>query len=94
MIRAMLKRLQALRHAAAAEDVLDQLRRDVGVALEQLVDDVGGGLVGAQLGQRSLEGAPDRAAGGVDDHGFGHLLSRLLRIRVGAQMVLMRAPPS
>ena len=65
--------LQALRHAAAAEDVLDQGRVDLGVALEQLVDDEGAHLVGAQLGERALEGTADRRADGVDDHCFGHL---------------------
>ena len=72
MIRPMLKASQALRHAAAAEDVLDQGRVDVGVALEQLVDDEGAHLLGAQLGQRALEGTADRRADGVDDHCFGH----------------------
>ena len=72
------ERLQALGHAAAAVDVLDQVGRDVRVALEQLVDDEGGGFLGAKLGEGSLERAPDRAAGGVDDHGFGHLVLRSL----------------
>ena len=64
--------LQALGHAAAAEDVLDRGRVDVRVALEQPVDDVGAHLVGALLGERALEGAADRGADGVDDHCFGH----------------------
>ena len=87
-MRRDVERLQALGHAAAAEHVLDRSRVDVGVALEQLVDDVGGGLVGAQLGERALEGAPDRAADGVDDHGFGHLRgSPCGRVEAGARTV-------
>ncbi len=73
--------LQALGHAAAAVDVLDQLGRDVGVALEQLVDDERCRLLGTKLGERSLERTSDRAAGGVDDHGFRHCL-RLLGLEV------------
>ena len=72
MIRPMLKASQALRHADAAEHVLDQGRVDLGVALEQLVDDEGAGLLGAQRGQRALEGTADRRADGVDDHCIGH----------------------
>src|SRR5680860_1201512 len=64
--------LQALRHAAAAEEVFDRGRIDLGVALEQPVDDEGAHLVGAQLGQRALEGAADRRADGVDDDCLGH----------------------
>jgi hypothetical protein len=64
--------LQALRHADPAEDVFDQRRVDLGVALEQLVDHIGARLVGAQLGQRALEGTADRRADGVDDDCFGH----------------------
>ena len=66
------ERLQALRHAAAAEEVFDRGRVDLRVALEQLVDDVGAHLVGAQLRQRALEGAADRRADGVDDDCLGH----------------------
>ena len=72
MIRRDVEGLQALRHADAAEDVLDQGGVDAGVALEQLVDDEGAHLVGAQLGERALEGTADRRAEGVDDHCFGH----------------------
>ena len=75
-------RLQALGHPAAAEDVLDQLRRQLGVALDQLVDDMGGGLLRPQLGQRALERPTDRGPGGIDDHCFRHLVSRLLRFGV------------
>ena len=56
----------------AHEDLLDERRVHVRVALEQLVDDEGAHLVGAQLGQRALEGAADGRADGVDDHCFGH----------------------
>ena len=72
MMRPMLKACEALRHADAAEDVLDQGRVDLGVALEQLVDDEGAHLLRAQLGQRALEGTADRRADGVDDDCFGH----------------------
>src|SRR5680860_1320945 len=64
--------LQALQHAAAAEEVFDRGRIDLGVALEQPVDDEGAHLVGAQLGQRAREGAADRRADGVDDDCLGH----------------------
>ena len=81
MIRPMLKRLQALRHAATAEQVLDGGRVHLRVPLEQLVDDEGAHLVGALLGQRSLEGTADRGADGVDDHGFWHLEVSFGRVR-------------
>jgi hypothetical protein len=42
------------------------------VALEELVDDVGAGLVRAELGERALERAADRRADAVDDYGFRH----------------------
>ena len=58
MIRPMLKASQALRHADAAEDVLDQGRVDVGVALEQLVDDEGAHLLGAQRASEPLKARP------------------------------------
>jgi hypothetical protein len=66
------ERLKALRHAAAAVDVLDQLGIDVRVALEELVHDIRGRLLWAELGERPLEGAPDGRADCVDDHGFRH----------------------
>jgi hypothetical protein len=76
------ERLQALRHAATAEQVLDGGRVHLRVPLQQLVDDEGAHLVGTLLGQRSLEGTADRGADGVDDHGFWHL-ARLLRSKSG-----------
>jgi hypothetical protein len=65
--------LLALGHADAAEDFFDVLGVDTRVALEELVDDEGAGVVGAKLGQRALEGAADRGADGVHDHCFRHL---------------------
>ena len=67
--------LQALRHAAAAVELLDAGRVDVGVAVEQRVDHERAHLVWAQLGEGALEGASDRGADGIDDHGFRHLRS-------------------
>ncbi len=72
MIRAMLKACRPCGMPQPQKTSSIDRRVDVRVALEELVDDVGGGLVGAKLGERALEGAPDRAADGVDDHGFGH----------------------
>ena len=64
--------LQPLGEAAAGDDLLHGGRVDAGVALEHLVEDVREGLVGSQRRERALEGAADRGADRVDDHGFGH----------------------
>jgi len=69
--------LLALCHAAAADQVLDRRRIDIRVALEQLVDDVGGQVVGPHLRERALEGTPDRCADGIDDDCFRHLVRPL-----------------
>ena len=54
---------------------IDLLGVDTGVALEELVDHEGAGLVGAELGERALEGASDRGADCVHDHCFRHAKS-------------------
>ena len=67
------ERLLALRNAAAADQVLDRVGRDLGIALEQLVDHIGAEVVGADRGERALERAADGRAHGVDDHCVWHL---------------------
>ena len=62
-IRAMLNACRPCGMPQPQIDLLDRLRDDVGVSLQQPVDDVRRGLLGAKLGQRSLERAPDRACG-------------------------------
>ena len=72
MIRAMLNACRPCGRPQPQKTSSTESGVHVRVALEQPVDDVGAHLVGALLGQRSLEGAADRGADGVDDHGFGH----------------------
>jgi hypothetical protein len=64
--------LQALRQATAGDELLDGSGIDVGVALEQLIHDERERLVGAQRGERALEGSTHGRPDGVDDDGFGH----------------------
>ena len=73
MIRPMLKACRPCGMPQPQKTSSTRAGSTLGVALEQLVDDEGAHLVGAQLGQRALEGAADRRADGVDDHCFGHL---------------------
>ena len=77
--------LEALRHAATAEEILDRIGAHVRIALEQLVDGEGPRLVGAKLGERPLERAPDRGPNGVDDYGFRHLESLLRFVLAGSE---------
>src|SRR4051812_7530587 len=65
--------LLALRHAAAADQVVDRCRVDALVAREQLVDDEGAHVVRPDLCERALEGAPDGRSDGVDDYRFWHV---------------------
>jgi hypothetical protein len=55
-------RLLALGEPAAADQVLDVLGVERGVAVEQGVDDERAQVVGADPGQGALEGAADRGA--------------------------------
>src|SRR3954464_4084022 len=64
--------LLALWKSTAADQVLDRSGVDVGVAVEQRVDDVGAEVIRADAGQRPLESAPDRAANCIDNYGFRH----------------------
>ena len=71
-MRPMLKAWRPCGRPQPATTSSTDLRRHVGVALEQRVDHEGARVVGAKRGERALEGAPDRGADCVDDHGFGH----------------------
>ena len=72
MIRAMLKPCRPWGMPTPQKTSWIEAGIDVGVALEQPVDHEGAGLIGAQLGQRALEGAADRGPQGVDDDCFRH----------------------
>src|SRR4029450_8195921 len=65
--------LEALGHAAAADDLLHRLRSDLGVALEELVENEGAYVVGSQLRKRAFERAADRCPDRIDDDCFWHL---------------------
>jgi len=69
--------LQTLRKAAAGDELLDGRGIDVRVALQELIDHEREGLVGAQRGERALEGTTHGRPDGVDDDGFGHEIGPL-----------------
>ena len=63
------------RLAATHDQVLDRARRDLRHLGHQRLHDLGRHVVGAEVDERALDGTPDRAAGGGDDHGFCHASS-------------------
>ena len=85
MIRAMLKACRPCGMPQPQKTSSTVRRLHLGIPLEQLVDHEGAHLVGAQLGEGTLEGPADGRADGVDDHCFGHLRISLWRAMDGTR---------